>query len=233
MSTEVERFYDLLKWLAEQPAQGSRLSELSGSMQLPERGVYFFFEPGERRALAPEQLRVVRVGTHAVSIGSRSTLWSRLRTHRGTRTGSGSHRSSIFRLHVGAALLARDDMRHDTWGVGSSAPMSIRLQEVDLEHRVSNYLGGMSVVWVDVPDAPGPASTRSFLERNSIALLSNACQPHDPPSPTWLGRASPRDPIRQSGLWNLNYVSDSYDPRFMDVFEAHIARTANPSAHVG
>ncbi len=231
MSSEVERFYNLLRRLAQQPAQGSRLSELSPKVGLPTRGLYFFFEPGEQRAAVPSQTRVVRVGTHAVSEGSRSSLWSRLRTHRGTRNGGGNHRSSIFRLHVGAALLARDGQRHDTWGVGSSAPRSIRTREAELEHRVSEYLGQMCVLWVEVPDAAGPASSRSYLERNAIALLSNGGQPIDPPSQTWLGRASPRDAIRQSGLWNLNYVANRYDSGFLDVLAAHIDRAAVHGAH--
>jgi hypothetical protein len=30
----------------------------------------------------------------------------------------------------------------------------------------------MTVLWVKVPDEPGPGSMRAFIERNSIALLS-------------------------------------------------------------
>lgn len=222
MSADLERFYTLLDRLASAPHQASRLAECHGRTPWPNRGVYFFFEPGEHRTGRPDTPRVVRVGTHAVSAGSRSTLWGRLRAHRGGGNGSGNHRGSIFRLHVGNALLARDGTTLTTWGVGASAPRAVRDTEVDHERRVSQYIGAMSVVWLDVPDDPGPRSARSVIERNAIALLSNRRAPHDPPSIGWLGRSSPRAEIARSGLWNLNYVNDQCDEAFLDVLERHI-----------
>jgi hypothetical protein len=173
----------------------------------------------------PDVARVVRVGTHAVSAGSRSTLWDRLRAHRGGADGSGNHRGSIFRLHVGAALLAREGLRLPTWSVGSSAPRFVRAIEGEHERRVSTYIGSMTVLWVDVPDEPGPASARSHIERNSIALLSRHREPLDPPTATWLGRYSPRNEIRQSGLWNLNYLDLDYEAPFFDALEDCVERT--------
>lgn len=67
-------------------------------------------EPGEYRTRKLHQLRIVRVGTHAVSTGSKATLWHRLRAHRGSKDGRGNHRASIFRRHAGAAMIARDDV---------------------------------------------------------------------------------------------------------------------------
>ncbi|MEO7086694.1 MAG: hypothetical protein ABI442_18415 [Gemmatimonadaceae bacterium] len=78
----------------------------------------------------------------------------------------------------------------------------------------------MSVLWVAIPDEPGAGSARSVIERNTIALLSNATSAVDQPSPGWLGRHSPRAEIRASGLWNLNYVGGSYDPAYLDLLEA-------------
>jgi len=53
-------------------------------MDWPDRGVYFFFASDERRN-AGDQLRITRIGTHAVSEGSSTSLWNRLRTHRGAK----------------------------------------------------------------------------------------------------------------------------------------------------
>jgi hypothetical protein len=64
----------LIRELSRLPGQGSRLGELSSHHRLPKRGVYFFFEDGEVASGSDGNLRVVRVGTHAVSNGSRSTL---------------------------------------------------------------------------------------------------------------------------------------------------------------
>jgi len=77
----------------------------------------------------------------------------------------------------------------------------------------------MAVMWVAISDRPGPESVRSIVERNSIALLSNHRHPVDPPSEQWLGRDSDRAEIRQSGLWNVDYVDDEYDPAFLGLFE--------------
>ena len=174
--------------------------------------------------------RIVRVGTHAVSANSKATLWGRLRTHRGDRAGGGSHRSSVFRRHVGAALLARDGGDLPTWGVRSSASSSIRSSEALHEQQVSAYLGAMSVLWIDVPDEPGPRSARAFVERNAIALLSNHLDPVDRASPIWLGLHSPHREIRTSGLWNLDYVDATYDDTFLDWLENFVTLTCSPAS---
>lgn len=230
-SDNLEWFYSLVARLADAPGQGRALHEVVGRSSLPKRGVYFFCEPGEFRGGKPSVRRVVRVGTHAVGAGSKSNLRGRLKQHLGTRSGGGNHRGSIFRLHVGAALLGRDGTRLATWGVGSSAPPAVRDSEVGRaaeaawEKRVSEYIGGMSVFWVDVPDEPGPHSERSLIERNTIALLSNKFAPVDKASSGWLGRFSPRQEIRDSALWNLNYVADECDPSFLEKLELFVALT--------
>jgi len=228
VSAELERFYELLDVLAAQPGQGRMLAECSGGSAWPARGVYFFREPGEYRSPRSKGLRVVRVGTHAVSANSRSTLWDRLRAHRGRRDGGGSHRSSIFRLHVGTALIARDGTEVGalpSWGLGSSAPRSIVAGEAAHERRVSEYLGRMSVLWVAVPDEAGPKTSRAYVERNAIALLSNALRPVDQPSKEWLGLHSPRAEIRRSGLWNLNHVDERCDPDLLETLSGFVSRT--------
>lgn len=219
---DLERFYELVRRLAALPGQGRPLSEYSGRFHWPLRGVYFFQEPGEGRRVASDTSRIVRVGTHAVSSGAKSKLWSRLRAHRGGRDLTGNHRGSIFRLHVGAALLQRERGDLPTWSVGQSASREIRQMEAEHEKRVSQHIGSMSVLWVDVPDDPGPGSQRAIIERGAIALLSNQLSPKDPPSENWLGLHSARPEIRQSGLWNLNYVNDTADAAFLDLLEAAV-----------
>lgn len=233
---DLDRFYSILAVLAELPGQGRKLIELPNRSSMPDRGVYFFLEPGETRVAHPLVMRVVRVGTHAVSTGSKATLRSRLQAHRGTRTGGGNHRGSIFRRHVGAALLVRDGTPLETWGIGSSAPAEVRDSasardaEAACEKRVSDYIGAMSVLWVCIPDEAGPQSSRAFVEKNAIALLSNRFSPVDRPSTRWLGRFSARNEIRDSGLWNLNYVSDVHDPLFLDLLESFVLQMSEREA---
>ena len=97
------------------------------------------------------------------------------------------------------------------------------LAEIPLEQDVSAVIGTMPFLWMDVNDAPGAGSDRAYLERNSIALLSNfGKEPIDKPSGGWLGLHSPIETIRQSGLWNTNHVGDDYIPTFLDDFKKYV-----------
>ena len=120
---DLDRFYELLDDLEHAVDGRRRLRSATGRHGWPTRGVYFVFEPGEHRESGGD--RVVRVGTHGLKTGSRSTLWGRLRQHRGTRGGGGNHRGSVFRLHVGQALATQLDdagvTPPTTWASGSSA----------------------------------------------------------------------------------------------------------------
>ena len=224
---EVDRLYTLLADLQRRVGGPRLLRACEGRMLWPERGVYFFFQEGELREDGRTP-RVVRVGTHGLSAGSKTKLWNRLSQHRGsTRTGGGNHRGSIFRLHVGIAMLhdQPDDFlaARATWGRGSSADHATRVSEELLESAVSRYIGAMSLLWVKIGDEPGPQSRRQVVESNLIALLSNAQKAAiDPPSSTWLGHHSDRAAIRDSGLWNVNHVYEPYRPEGLDLLESHI-----------
>ena len=238
------RFYELLSSLAASLGGCRRLAECGGRMDWPQRGVYFFFEPGESRSLSGTGRRVVRVGTHALTSGSRATLWQRLSQHRGNAEGDGgNHRGSIFRLLVGAALARRGDCPlPPSWGVGAdpgaaaqrlrlASKAAVKSAEADLERRVSAYIGQMPLLWLNVPDAPSPQSARGRIERDAIALLSHARAPAaDRPSANWLGARSDRARVRQSGLWNNNHVDADVDERGVAVFLSELAELvdANP-----
>jgi hypothetical protein len=216
-------------WVAQRG--GRLLSETSGRQIWPGRGVYFLLDP-DVPAANGRMPRIIRVGTHAVSAGSRTTLWDRISTHRGTTSGGGSHRSSIFRLHVGRALAARDpsllQRGGQTWGQGQSAPADIRAGEQHIEEAVSATIGAMRLLWVNMPDAASPTSERAYVERNAIALLSRIGLLSAYGSREWLGRHSPEWKIAASGLWNLNHVFSRFDPAFLDVFERCVDHTIEP-----
>lgn len=173
----------------------------------------------------------MRVGTHALVAGSRSTLWGRLAQHRGTLAGAGAgggnHRGSVFRLHVGAALLAAhpDLPRVPTWGRGANATPAVRESERDHERRVSAYIRGLRVLWIAVDDPLGPASERGVIERGAIALLAAHARRHGLPSPGWLGHHAVSPEIRRSGLWNVRHVDDPCDPGFPDRLDRLVDRT--------
>lgn len=219
---DLDRLYDLLTELEDRVDGKQRLGDCTGYMDWPERGVYFVFSRDERRD-RDNQHRLSRIGTHAVSTGSGTSLWNRLRTHRGANSGTygggGNHRGSVFRKRVGESLLERHGL-HDEyphWGEGSSADRDRRLSEHDHEQRVSDYIRDLPFLWIDVDDEPGPDSDRAYIERNAIALVSNFQKESlDSRRDDWLGRHSPRKEIQDSGLWNINHVEETYDPAFLD-----------------
>lgn len=217
----LKQFYSLLDTLAEKLGGARILSDCSGKMPWPLRGVYFLFEPGESRTDSGTGPRVVRVGAHALTRGQRSTLWQRLYQHRGpVSSGGGNHRGSVFRDLVGRSLMQRDALDYPHWGKRDhrgSASREIRESERSLERYVSDTIGAMKVLWIAVTDEPGPGNRRGYIERNAIALLSNYRKTAiDTSTRSWLGTHCTKGKVRDSGLWNSNHVDDHYDPVFLD-----------------
>ena len=135
-----------------------------------ERGVYFFFEPSECRNDGIHH-RVVRVGTHAVSSGSKATLWSRLRTHRGHLEGSypggGNHRGTVFRKLVGKAIIEKSNLSRDypNWGIKDSTDSELKKKEHPLELKVSQVIREMYFTWIEIDDA------RAILDNTNYEML--------------------------------------------------------------
>ena len=221
---DLQRFYSAIGRLEERLGGVRTLANCSGRQRWPQRGVYFFMEDGESRSESGTGQRIVRVGTHALKAESGTRLWSRLSQHRGQlRSGGGNHRGSIFRLIVGTALIARYGYEYPTWGNGNTANSDIRLGETELEREVSRVIGAMPFVWLAIDDEPGADSLRGYIERNSIALLSDFNKPSlDPPSKDWLGHRCNRERVRKSGLWNSNHVDEHYDAEFLNRLEEQV-----------
>jgi hypothetical protein len=228
---DLRRFYSILDRLEDTVGGARRLEECSGRMAWPRRGVYFFREDGELRSDSGNGPRIVRVGTHALKAGSRTSLWNRISQHRGQKaTGGGNHRGSIFRLLVGSTLIRTGEHSCPTWGAGSSAPRNVREREIELERAVSKVIRGMSFLWLGIEDEPAPGSLRGMIERNAIALLSNYGKaPLDSPSEKWLGRHCDRERVRKSGLWNSNHVDEDYDSAFLDQLESLVGSVRGAS----
>ena len=239
---DTARFYALLAHIEEKVGGRRCLAECDDGTDWPDRGVYFFFEPGERRSRSGEGDRVTRVGTHT---GLTTSLWNRLSQHCDpVSNGPGSHRASVFRGLVGRALTyrgdcelprtwrwANDDRRTKRGMMTEVAPRfrmtaeQVEASEADLERRVSDYIGRMPLLWLRVPDAGKRGSMRRRrIERQAIALLSGYARPAlDPPSTHWLGNHSDREKNRESGLWNSKHVDEPYHPAFLDEMERLIA----------
>lgn len=111
---------------------------------------------------------------------------------------TGNRRGSVFRRHLGTALLARDDpsdSRIPVWFSQRRVPFP------EVETAVSRELRerfSFSCVRMD------DARERLNLEKGLIALLSQ--HPVSSPSPGWLGRFATHPAIRESSLWNTQHV---------------------------
>ena len=214
MAARIRDLDRLYSWIDAQRRVGQvfPFATLSAN-QVPKRGVYLFLDPAEPnfRMNAP---RVVRIGTHAVSTGSQASLRGRLRNHLGPANAIGNHRGSIFRLHVGRAMLEAGPGHAAlaSWGEGQDAGPEIKALEKTHELMVSNYLQQLEVVLLNIDDPPSKSSLRAHVETQLIALFSESLRPIDIPSSRWLGSSSPVPLVRQSGLWNIRGVGGKYDP---------------------
>jgi hypothetical protein len=237
---DLDRFYGLLDDLARQVGGARKLKNCTGYMDWPDRGVYFFLEPGETRT-SSDRMRVARVGTHAVSEGSSTSLWDRLKQHYGTGSGSsdhphgGAHRGSVYRKRVGEAIIEKHDLHDDypdwdeRWSSIDRERSEVRDEEYILERRVSSYIREQPFLPVALDDEPSADSDRASLERNAIALLSNVEERSiDPRGDGWLGRYSRSREIRDSGLWNVNHVGERYDEGSLDLLERAVDETTPP-----
>jgi hypothetical protein len=222
------RFYSILDAIEKNVGGARRLAECSGRITWPRRGVYFFRELGEQRSDSGEGPRIVRVGTHALREGGGTRLWTRLSQHRGQKsTGGGNHRGSIFRLLVGSSLIRQKGYGCPTWGDKNTAAKDVRASEHPLELEVSSVIGNMAFIWLAIDDEAGPASLRGYIEKNTIALLSNYKKhPLDPPSQAWLGHRCDRERVKGAGLWNSDYIDKPYDPAFLDQLHVLVSQAS-------
>lgn len=237
--SDLTRFYALIDELGRRTGGHLSLGGISQHRDWPLRGVYFFFDPNEPRQASGTGPRVVRVGTHALTAGAKSTLRQRLSQHRGNLSGGGNHRGSIFRLLIGQALLASGNHPScPSWGVKGDKRKACEAVGIDrqtldalelpIELAVSSYLAALPFLWLQIGDEPSQESLRGLIERHSIALLSNQARlPLDSPSEHWLGHFSNRIRVRESGLWSQQHVEETHDPEFLNVLEDLIKDTGD------
>lgn len=165
--------------------------------QVPRDGIYLLFEEGET---GHSTQRIVRVGTHTGA----HQLRSRLQQHFLQRNKD----RSIFRKNVGRALLNRDDDPFlQQWEIDLTSRKSKDEQgaTVDreilqaVEERVSEtILARFRFAVIQVPSR----QERLYLEARLVSTVSLCveCGPSD----GWLGLHSPKQKIRESGLWQVN-----------------------------
>lgn len=221
--SHLKKFYTLMKALERNIGSKRKLGNTHGRMYWPQQGVYFFFEKGESRKRSGNGERVVRVGTHALNPRENTTLWRRIRSHRGTMAQPGTaQRNSVFRKWAGNSLCRThfvDDcppwpqLRHEL----------SHEEQMDVESWINDHMLPMNHLFLPVDDR----EDRAYIERKAIGLLSEYGEDKkiDPAPRRWLGRYCDSERVRKSGLWQSDYVDDLYDSRdsnFLNVFSDYV-----------
>ena len=223
----IDKCYDLLDGVIKKFPK--RTLDTISNKNLPEKGVYFFFEQNETRQNINSE-RVVRIGTHAAIANSNATLYDRLYNHKGSKDLTGNHRGSVFRKLIGYSLLYKDELIYPYWGDKSKkSDKPIKLSEKSLEKLVSTYLHTLTFTVLEIPGPSSKDNDRAFIEKNSIALLSNYDRPIiDKCSKNWLGLYSKDNEIINSGLWNSDCVErKEINKNYFDTFEKHLTKMNN------
>jgi hypothetical protein len=174
----------------------SRLNEI------PRNGIYVIFEKGEK-FLGMD--RIVRVGTHT----GENQLHSRLKQHFLKENKD----RSIFRKNIGRCFLKQDGSTYlDLWNLDSTSKkdrienmglIDVELEKT-LEKRITEYVQtNLSFTVFSVANKTDRLCWESRLASTLAA--------HDDirPSENWLGLNSPKEKIRNHGLWQVNELQNT------------------------
>ena len=174
-----------------------RLSFPFSEQDIPKNGIYVLFEKGET---AHNGDRIVRIGTHT----GQNQLPSRLFQH----FLSENKDRSIFRKNIGRALLNKSkDPFLEQWEIDLTTKQakekfenSVNLEkQKEIEKQVSKHIQeNFTFVVFPIEDK----RTRLEVESKIISTVSRCRDCRQ--SEDWLGNLSPKEKIKESGLWLVN-----------------------------
>jgi hypothetical protein len=189
------------------------------SAALPKNGLYFFFESGEYTKHSQlESNRIVRVGNHYAKDG----LFVRLQKHY-----TGSKRNSVFLRLIGGAQIRQNNptskclypcpsLGHWEKQKGKYCSDCEPFKRKSKEYILSNT----TFTVVSIPEN----ELRSRLEKALVSTIS-LC-PVCKPSKHWLGKFAYPKEVKDSGLWQCDYVFDTnliLNPKLLTEFHNSIA----------
>lgn len=189
--------------------------------EIPKNGIYIIFEHGEKFQSLD---RIVRVGTHT----GNNQLFSRLSQH----FVKENKNRSIFRKNIGRCFLYRDGNPYmriwelDTTSAANKKLYSTLLDpdfEKQIEKQISNYIqSNLSFCVFRINDK----EQRLYWETKIASTLAQSKELK--PSPEWLGNYSPKNKIRDSGLWQVNNLNhECLTVQEFDDLKGHIDKSSN------
>ena len=165
--------------------------------EIPDNGIYIIFERGEKFR---DFDRIVRIGTHTGS----NQLYSRLKEHFIKKNKN----RSIFRKNIGRCMLNKERNPYlRVWNLDTTTAEERKANsswvdiefEKQMEEQISNYIQENLSFCVFKVDSK---EDRLFWESK---IASTLAQVNDiVPSCAWLGNYSPKEKIKESGLWQVN-----------------------------
>ena len=196
----VDEIYGLVEQLP-------RFDSQTPAEELPENGIYFFFERGETVKWRGKVVdRIVRVGTHMKD----GRFKKRIRQHYGNvKSLHGNKNGSVFRRVLGGALLRKDDPndpRLKDWETQGGPSFA------EVEERTSQVLRSNFTFCCLRVDS---GEERKNLESGLIGLLAQ--HPLAKFSEEWLGKYAASEEIKRTGLWNTQHVNG--DPLLFEEFQ--------------
>lgn len=186
---------------------------------LPRNGIYFFFENGEQWGHGGSRQRIVRVGTHRDGnfrsrISEHYLLDNRKMNFDATRPAP--HDRSVFRKNLGRALLNRSkDPYLQIWEIcfthRTNRERYGHMRDVEKEKTIETQISMMlrenfAFCYIEIENQAERMGLGG-LEARFIGTVSNcmSCRP----SRTWLGSYSPKQKIRDSGLWLVQHLNST------------------------
>lgn len=208
---------DLCKWLHVSLSALPLISFPFELAAMPCNGIYFFYERGETWGHGGGHPRIVRIGTHRDG-----NFRNRIAEHYvtdGRKMGFSDnlpapHERSIFRKNLGRALLIRSqDPYLKVWELDFTSRASRKkhrhLRDVEKEKQVEREITRLlrenfSFRCIAVDEQQNRMGTTG-LERYLIGTVAQCEQCRS--SEQWMGRHSPVQKIRESGLWLVQHLS--------------------------
>ena len=162
---DLKTFYNLLEQLEKKIGGRRLLFNCNGSMNWPKKGIYFFMENGEYRSNSSD-FRIIRVGTHALRINARSTLWQRLKQHKGNNQGVGENSLDTNRQPIESTVPSLNMQ-----GAPEDEPAGVNRQPTEKENLEDHF-----------EDLPSDKIERGHVDFGSSVSQSNVDSQQ--PSPT-------------------------------------------------
>lgn len=168
--------------------------------EIPENGISIFFEQGEKYQ---QYDRIVRVGSHTGD----NQLFSRLNQH----FVNENKNRSIFRKNIGRCILHKDKSPYmRVWELDTTSSANKKLFskvldpvfEKKIENLISNYIqNNLSFCVFRLDDK----KQRLYWVSRIASTLAQSNELR--PSTNWIGKWSPNEKIRTSGLWQVNRLN--------------------------